>query len=384
MTYKSLGRTGMRVSALSLGASSLGGMFSAVDDEDEAVDVVIRALKGGINLIDTAPWYQKSERILGLALRNVPREAYYINTKVGRYPLTNSSGGGGGDDGGEEEEDRTFDFRAQTVTKSAYNSLATLGVSYLDCVHVHDPEFCPDLNIILHETMPALAKLKKEGLVRHIGVAGYPLSVLNRLVQESPVPLDTCLSYCHYTLLDTSLVDCGLLALLEQKGIGLINASPFAMGLLTQKGPPAWHPATDTQKKACRQAAEYCEAQSSMHGQEINLARLALRYTLSEPRIPTTLLSTASVVELNENLRSYHTPLTKAEEKIMQHVRKKMFVLSNLGGKVGWEGVEANAYWASVGKRHVLKTVYGLQVPALSNGRGGAATAAARRKRQRS
>ena len=384
MTYNPLGRTCMRVSALSLGASSLGGMFSAVDDEDEAVDVVIRALKGGINLIDTAPWYQKSERILGLALRNVPREAYYINTKVGRYPLSNSSGGGSGDDGGEEEEDRMFDFRGQTVTKSVYNSLATLGVSYLDCVHVHDPEFCPDLNIILHETLTAFAKLKKEGLVHHIGVAGYPLSILTRLVQESPVSLDTCLSYCHYTLLDTSLVDCGLLALLEQRGIGLINASPFAMGLLTQKGPPAWHPATDTQTKACRQAAEYCEAQSSTHGQEINLARLALRFTLSEPRIPTTLLSTASVAELTENLRNYHTSLTKAEEKALQYLRKELLAPLKEGGKVGWEGVEVNAYWASVGKRHVLKTVYGQQVPALPNGRGGAATAAARRKRQRS
>lgn len=383
MTYKPLGRTGMRVSSLSLGASSLGGMFAAVEDEDEAVDVVIRALKGGVNLIDTAPWYQKSERILGLALRNVPREAYYINTKVGRYPLSANSSGGD-DDGGEEEEDRMFDFRAQTVTKSVYNSLATLGVSYLDCVHVHDPEFCPDLNIILHETLPALAKLKKEGLVRHIGVAGYPFAVLTRLVQESPVPLDTCLSYCHYTLLDTSLLDSGFLALLEQKGIGLINASPFAMGLLTQKGPPAWHPATDSQKQACRQAAEYCGAQSNTQKQEIDLARLALRFTLSEPCIPTTLLSTASVAELTENLRSYHTPLSKAEEKVMQHVRKEFFAPLKEGGKAGWEGVEVNAYWASVGKRHVLKTVYGQQMPALSNDRGGATTAAARRKRQRS
>lgn len=376
MTYNALGRTGMRVSALSLGASSLGGMFAAVDDEDEAVDVVIRALKGGINLIDTAPWYQKSERILGLVLRNVPREAYYINTKVGRYPVDDEDGAG-------EEEDRMFDFRAQTVTKSVYNSLATLGVSYLDCVHVHDPEFCPDLNIILHETLPALAKLKKEGLVRHIGIAGYPLDLLTRLVQESPVPLDTCLSYCHYTLLDSTLVESGFLSLLEQKGIGLINASPFAMGLLTQKGPPAWHPVTDTHKEACRQAAEYCASQSHAQHQQIDLARLALRFTLSEPRIPTTLLSTASVAELSENLRTYHTPLTKAEEKVSQHLQKEIFAPLKEKGKVGWEGVEVNAYWASVGKRHVLKAVYGQEAPLMNGRRGAAAAAAARRKRQR-
>jgi len=382
MKYNSLGRTGMRVSALSLGASSLGGMFTAVDDEDEAVDVVIRALKCGINLIDTAPWYQKSERILGLALRDVPRKAYYINTKVGRYPIsTNRSTG---DDDREDEEDRMFDFRGETVIESVYESLATLGVSYLDCVHVHDPEFCPDLNIILHETLPALRKLKKEGIVRHIGVAGYPLSILTRLVQESTVSLDTVLSYCHHTLLDTSLVDSGFLALLREKGIGLINASPFAMGLLTHNGPPAWHPATNCQKKACRQALEYCSALSHVQGREISLARLALRFAFAEPRIPTTLFSTSSVMELTENLRDYHAPLTKAEESVMRHVCKEYFAALKKGGKVGWEGVEVNAYWTSVGKRHILKKVYGQQVTALSNGRGGAATTAGRRKRRRS
>jgi L-galactose dehydrogenase len=117
---------------------------------------------------------------------------------------------------------------------------------------VHDPEFAPSLEIILHETLPALHKLKEQGVVRHVGITGYPLSVLRRLLEESPVPISTCLSYCHHTINDTTLVP-QLLPLLQTKGVGLVNASPLSMGLLTTRGPPAWHPAHAHQKKVCRE-----------------------------------------------------------------------------------------------------------------------------------
>ena len=364
MRYRPLGRTDMQVSVLSLGASSLGGMFDSVDDEDEAVDVVHRALKAGINLIDTAPWYNKSERILGLALRNVPRKAYYLNTKVGRYPM--AAGG---------NEDTIFDFRSERVTKSVYDSLTTLGVSYLDCVHVHDVEFCPDVLIILHETLPALARLKEQGLIRYVGIAGYPLALLSRLVQDSPVPLDTCLSYCHHTLVDTTLLGSGLVSVLEEKGVGLINASPLAMGLLTHKGPPAWHPATEAQKRVCRQAADYCRQQG-----DVDIARLALRFTLSEPRIATTLVSTASVAELNQNVQAMHTPLNPKEEKVLRYIQQHFF--ATLKGRESWEGVEVNAYLQAVGARHILTKVYGRQQEEAGSPTS-TTTTTSRRKRQR-
>jgi L-galactose dehydrogenase len=122
MTYRKLGDTGMTVSVLSLGASSLGGVFRGVDG-DVCVDVVVQAVRSGINLIDTAPWYGqgKSERVLGRALKQVPREAVYVTTKVGRY---------------EKEEERMFDFSARRVTRSVYESLERLGVTYIDCIQV--------------------------------------------------------------------------------------------------------------------------------------------------------------------------------------------------------------------------------------------------------
>lgn len=138
--------------------SSLGSVFRDTDKQ-ESIDTVLYALKHGVNLIDTAPWYGhgKAETVLGEALKSVPREAYILTTKVGRYlpdPM------------------EMFDFTAERVTKSVDESLARLGVDYIDVIQVHDPEFCPYTDIIVEETLPALVKLQEQGKVKMIGMTG--------------------------------------------------------------------------------------------------------------------------------------------------------------------------------------------------------------------
>merc|ERR1711916_227064 len=101
MEYKELGNTGMKVSVVGFGASPLGGVFGDVNEE-EAIKTVKRALELGINFIDVSPYYgiTKAETVLGKALKGIPRDSYYLATKVGRY-------------GGDE-----FDFSADRVIKS--------------------------------------------------------------------------------------------------------------------------------------------------------------------------------------------------------------------------------------------------------------------------
>ena len=133
MTYRRVGKTDMVVSSLSFGASSLGGVFRATDDQ-ESVQLVETVVRQGINYIDTAPWYGqgRSETVLGNALKNIPRSAYYIATKVGRY---------------EQEVGKMFDFSRGRIVKSVDESLARLGLDYLDLVQVH--EFCHSLESLL-------------------------------------------------------------------------------------------------------------------------------------------------------------------------------------------------------------------------------------------
>jgi len=95
----------------------------------------------------------------------------------------------------------------------------------------------------VNETIPALQKIKESGKAKFIGITGLPLDIYTYVLDRVPPgAVDVILSYCHYCLNDSSLED--LLPYLKSKGVGIIYASPLAMGLLTENGPPEWHPAS--------------------------------------------------------------------------------------------------------------------------------------------
>ena len=234
MTYRRVGKTDMVVSSLSFGASSLGGVFRATDDQ-ESVQLVETVVRQGINYIDTAPWYGqgRSETVLGNALKNIPRSAYYIATKVGRY---------------EQEVGKMFDFSRERIVKSVDESLARLGLDYIDLIQVHDVEFCHSLEQLAKHTLPALVDLRAAGKVRYIGVTGYSLETLVRLISLLPRgTVDAVLTYCRCTLVDQALLG-EPLDFFKRNDVGIINASPVSMGLLSNRGPPDWHPATQAIK----------------------------------------------------------------------------------------------------------------------------------------
>lgn len=280
MEYRTLGKTGWKVSVLGFGASPLGGVFGDIT-ETEAALAVRTALDAGINFFDVAPFYglTKAETVLGRALVGMPRDSYYLATKVGRY---------GAD---------VFDFSAERVTRSVDESLSRLPTDHIDLIQCHDIEF-GSLEQIVTETIPALRQLQTAGKVRAIGISGLPLAIYPYVLDRTDV--DTILSYCHYTLSDTALTD--LLPYLEEKQVGIINAAPLGMGLLSEAGPPAWHPAPDTLKSACARAAVHCRERGE------DIARLALQFSLAEPRIATTLVGMGSAEQVKQNVASVEAP----------------------------------------------------------------------------
>lgn len=275
-----LGHTGITVPILGFGAATLGGAYGPIA-LDEAERAVHAALDAGMNFFDTSPYYGRteSERSLDHCLRGVPRNRYVMATKVGRY--------------GEKE----FDFTAARVTASVDESLARLGTDHLDLLQCHDIEFWP-LQRIIDETLPALQRLKQCGKVRAIGITGYPLKIFRTVLAQAKV--DCILSYCHHTLLDDTLA--ADVPWLQQQGVAILNASPLAMGLLSSKGPPSWHPAPDTMKAACRQAATLCASRGA------NLGHLALQVALAIPTVASTFVGIGSVEELRANLSVFGKP----------------------------------------------------------------------------
>jgi len=274
MHRRLLGRTGLSVSLVGFGGSSIGSVFRPVS-QAEADATVRAALDAGINYFDTAPYYGRTvaERALGVALTGVPRERYVLGTKVGRY--------------GHESED--FDFSAARMVRSVDESLARLRCGHLDVIQLHDMEF-GSLAQMWNEALPALDRLRATGKVRFIGITGLPLKTLRAVHQHAAPVIDTVLSYCHGTLNDSTFLPYA--TELRAAGKGVLNAAPLSMGLLTRAGPPAWHSGTPELRAACVAAAQYCTQRGA------DLSDLALSYAFGLAPVDCTITGLGSVAEV--------------------------------------------------------------------------------------
>lgn len=283
MKYHPLGQTGLNVSAIAFGGSSLGSVFRPTD-EQTGIRAVHVAIDHGINLIDTAPYYgdTRAETVLGKALKEIPRERYLLATKVARY--------------GPEISD--FDFSAERVTRSVDESLGRLGVDVIDFIQVHDIEF-GNIDQIVEETIPALRRVQQAGKVRFVGISGLHLRLFEEVMDR--VEVDQVQSYCHYCLNDTSLT--GLLPYLQAKGVAIFNAAPLSMRLLSNEGPPDWHPGPPELRERCAEAARVCRERG------VELGKLALQYSVATPDIPTTIVGTASPERILQNIRDIEEPI---------------------------------------------------------------------------
>lgn len=308
MQYRRIGKTAMEVSALSFGASSLGGVFHSIK-EQEAIEAVFMAIECGMNFIDVSPYYghYKAETVLGKALKQIPRDKYYLSTKVGRY----------GKDGV-----NTWDYSAKRAVESVYESMERLNVEHIDLINVHDIEFA-NLEQVAKETVPALVELREKGVVSYVGITDLQLENLKWVVENvEEGSIDSILNFCHNCLNDDKLTD--FLDFFEERGIGVINASPLSMGLLSQRGIPDWHPAPKPLVEACSKAVEFCTEQG------YPIEKLAIQYSIQNPRIASTLFSSANPQNVKRNVEWAMEPID------MQLVEKVREIIGNQF-RVSWK-----------------------------------------------
>jgi L-galactose dehydrogenase len=305
MQTRPLGKTDLQLPILSFGASSLGAEFRKVK-LDEALQSVHVALECGLNFIDTSPFYGRgmSEVLLGIALQGVPRDSYTLCTKLGRYDLTH------------------FDFSARRVAESVDVSLHRLGTDHLDIILCHDIEFVP-MQQIVDETIPALREIQQAGKVRYIGFSGYPMKIFPFILDQTDV--DCVLSYNQYTLQNTRFAD-EIVPYLKEKGVGVMNAGPFSARLLTNAPLPAWLKEPEEVKAAARQAAAHCESKG------VDIAKLALQFSLANPDITTTVSGSANPNNIRNWAKWAAEPL---DEELLREVQAIFAPVKNLGHREG-------------------------------------------------
>lgn len=292
---KQLGKTDIYLPPFSVGTSTFGNMFGDVALEDAKI-VIQTAINRDKILIDTSPFYGhlKSEEVLGQCLKGIPRENYYLCSKVGRI------------------YDEVFDHSSSAILNSLESSLSRLNVDYLDIYLLHDVEFA-NLELIVNESLPTMNSLRKSGKVRYIGFSCQPIQVIKTIIEHSTVDIDVVLSYCQFYLISNSLSQ--LFPLLKEKSVGIINASLLGSGLLCQKDPPKWHSIyTDTMMlEKCRSLIKQAELKFGYP-----IEKMALQYGLWEENICTNLVGVKNKIELDYLNEILANPIPNDEYELIK------------------------------------------------------------------
>jgi L-galactose dehydrogenase len=302
--YRELGRTGLKVSVLSLGSAAFGEQYGKLSPAE--VEACVRAaIDSGVNLIDTSAYYGKGLAetrlgdVLGDILQGGWRDKVHICTKAGRLNV------------------REFDFTPAGMRNCFEGSLHRLKSDAVDILLAHDIEFANDFEAVFSDTADCLHKLKRQGKCRFIGMSGLPLGLLQRAIERCD--LDVVVSYAHYTMQNQRLLT-ELLPLAERHGVGVLNASPLCLGLLTNQGPPPWHPGSANLKAAARRAAELC----AQRGKDISF--LGMQFCANHDRIASTITGAATARELLLNVTALTTPI---DPELLQEVQSVLAPVMN-------------------------------------------------------
>jgi len=162
-----------------------------------------------------------------------------------------------------------------------------------------------------------MGEVQESGKARFLGITGLPLRILRDVAGRAPI--HTILTYCRFNLMVTDMDDI-LTPFVRQRGVGLINAAPLHMGLLTEPGPPPWHPAPGEIKEAGRKVAHLCRKRG------VDVVEVALRFCCDHPHVSTTLVGMSSRAQVEKNLNAQNF---RVDPELMKEIREAIAPVKN-------------------------------------------------------
>lgn len=310
-----LGQTGLALSGLGLGGAPLGNLYQAVDAE-EAATVVMSAYHTGIRYFDTAPLYGSglSEIRMGQALAAVPRREYVLSSKVGWLLDDDASVSRDGPYVGLPGKRRRCDYSADGVRRSLEDSLQRLGLERIDIVYIHDLDTAchgDDLPQRFREAMdgawPALAELRRQGVIGAIGLGVNEWQVCERALQHADP--DCFLLAGRYSLLDQSAA-ASFLPACQRRGTGVVIGGPYNSGILASGPVPgAYYDYRPASPEILRRAAEL-EAICRRH--QVPLAAAAIQFPAFHPAVVSVVPGARTPAEMALNVKLYEQSVPPA------------------------------------------------------------------------
>lgn len=317
MHYRQLGKSGVLVSELCLGAMSFGGRgyWEKIGglEQSAAQRLVDMAMDAGVNFFDTADVYSygQSEQMLGQALKG-KRDKVVLATKVrGRMsPEINDVG-----------------LSRRHIVQSCENSLRRLDTDYIDLYIVHSFDFMTPLE----ETLSALNDLVHSGKVRYLGCSNfYAWQLMKALSISEKHHWEKFVSLQAYYSLVARDVELELVPLCEDQGLGLTPWSPLAGGFLTGKYPRGGKGPRDARRSKedqnfiqldeDRAYAILDEVQRIAAGRGVSAAQVALNYLLRKPAVSSVLIGATKPEQLEDNLKTVNWQLSEEEVKALDAV----------------------------------------------------------------
>ncbi|MCD5344912.1 aldo/keto reductase [Agromyces sp. S2-1-8] len=297
---------GLALTEIGLGAAQFGNLFRESTDEasDDAVDA---AWSAGIRYFDTAPHYGLglSERRLGSALKEYPRDEYVVSTKVGRLLVHDPSGAGRLDEGFvvPATTRREWDFSRDGILRSLESSLDRLGLAHVDIVYLHDPDQHEDQ--ASREAFPALIELREQGVVRAIGAGMNQSAMLDRFVVRHDI--DVVMLAGRYTLLEQPALD-DLLPRAVERGVSVVAAGVYNSGLLASPRPQAdakydYQAAPAELVRRANAIADVCDEFG------ITLPDAAVAFPLRHPAVASVVVGTRTADHVSSSVERYSKPI---------------------------------------------------------------------------
>ncbi|KAL4723078.1 hypothetical protein ACLX1H_010319 [Fusarium chlamydosporum] len=257
--------------ALVMGGAGFSYQLNPDPESLPIVDIFLRAFELGVRTIDTSPYYEPSEQLMGAALSDpriqsrYQRSDYELMTKVGRI------------------KENEFNYSPDWIKKSVARSLERFGTTYLDVVFCHDVEY-----VSLDEAVTAvgvLLEFQRAGVILRVGISGYDIDVLAEVAslarQKYGHPVDVVQTWAQLTLQNTQAETRGFDRFRTAGANSVFCSSPLAVGLLRTGGIPLgltgdWHPAPQGLRAAAAEAAEWMDK----HGEGESLCSLAMQYAI--------------------------------------------------------------------------------------------------------
>jgi D-threo-aldose 1-dehydrogenase len=299
-----------------------GGSLHPVAQERTAADLLLTAYERGFRYFDTAPLYATglAEHWFGAALRQLPRDAFVLSTKVGRLLRPRCADPAPTD---RLPFEYAYDYTRDATLRSLDDSLQRLGLCRVDIAYIHDvnPRWQGDayerrFAEAMEGAYPALDQLRADGVVRAIGVGVKGADVCLRFARAGR--FDYFMLAGGYTLLEHAAAD-ELLAHCAHSGIGVVIASPFNSGILATGAVPG---ATFFYQEAPPDIVERVQRlQAVCARHDVPLGAAALQFTLAHPAVVCAVCGYRTANEVDTNLRWLDWPIPAALWDELRHER---------------------------------------------------------------